>query len=218
MTKAIKHKPNIVLDLDGTLLDSRHRHAVVLSDCINAINQTKYSYDNFYDFVSYKAEGNTGLAYLKSRKIPNETEIINQWIKKIEYKKYLRLDVLYPDILSDLETLYNNYNLLLVTARSNKANTIWQLSNLGITKYFHKIIIVKSMGDTGLNKYHACKTMPVKFVIGDTEVDQALAEQAHCIFYPLNNGFRSQKYWMQCKQKKSHHSLHEIIIKINEYE
>jgi phosphoglycolate phosphatase-like HAD superfamily hydrolase len=212
--KSDKTRENIVFDLDGTLLDSRQRHAIVLSDCINKINGTKYTYKEFSDFVSCKSEGNTGLTYLKKKGIPNEQEIFNLWIKTIEYKKYLKSDVLYPDVLSELEILYNKYNLFLVTARANKTNTIWQLSKLDITKYFCDIMIVKNIGNIGLNKYNSIKPISIAFVIGDTETDQALAEYAHSTFYPLNNGFRSQKYWEQYAQKKSHNNLLEIITQI----
>jgi phosphoglycolate phosphatase-like HAD superfamily hydrolase len=204
-------KGNIVLDLDGTLLDSRQRHIFVLVDCVNNVNETKYAYKDFCDFVSYKSEGNTGLMYLKNKGIVNEADINSLWIKKIEYKKYLQLDVLYPDTLSAIDKLYYKYNLFLITARSNKRNTVWQLSKLNFAKYFCDIMIVKNTGNVGLNKYNTIKSISVDFVVGDTEVDQKLAEYAHCTFYPLNNGFRSKNYWEQYVPNNSYYNLEEIV-------
>jgi hypothetical protein len=151
--------------------------------------------------------------YLKNKKIPNEVDIISLWIKKIEYKKYLQSDTLYPDTIFILEMLCNKYNLFLITARSNRHNAFWQLSKLNITKYFQDTIIVKNTGNVGLNKYNAIKSICVDFVIGDTETDQDLSEYANCIFYPLNNGFRSQSYWEHL-HKKSYSGLQEVIEKI----
>jgi len=204
-------KNNAAIDLDGTLLDSRQRHILVLIDCIRQINATTYTLDDLKDFIEYKSEGNTGLSYLKNKKIPNETAINSLWIRRIEYKKYLRFDKLYPEVISDLEKLSNHYNLFLLTARSNKSNLIWQLPELGIEDFFCDRIVVKNMGDVGLNKYHAIQSVPLDFVIGDTEVDYALAKYAKCNFFPLNYGFRSAQFWEK-NGLKSYNSIHEIIL------
>ena len=211
MSELSPKKNNAVFDLDGTLLDSRRRHILVLTDCINQINGTAYTPDDFYDFVSYKSEGNTGLSYLKNKNIPNDAAIISLWIKRIEYKKYLRFDELYPDVLSDLKKINSRYNLFLLTARSNRSNAVWQISGLSIGEFFCNTIIVKNTGNVGLNKYNAIQSMHLDFVIGDTEVDFALAKQAHCDFFPLNYGFRSAQYWRK-NGLKSYNNINEIIL------
>jgi len=210
MLKIDSKKNNVVLDLDGTLLDSRHRHIVVLTECVNQINATSYTPEDFYDFVSYKSEGNNGLSYLKDKKIPNEEAIISLWIKKIEYKKYLKLDRLYPDILHDLKIMSDRYNLFLITARSNKSNAIWQLYELGLAIFFCEMIVVKNTGNVGMNKYRAIQSKHLDFVIGDTETDFALAKYAQCGFFPLNYGFRSAQYWIN-NGLKSFNNIHESL-------
>jgi len=204
-------KKNIALDWDGTLLDSRLRHILVLTDCINQINGTLYTPEDFNDFVTYKSEGNTGLSYLKDKKIPNEAGIISLWIKRIEYKKYLQFDRLYPNVLSDLKKISDRYNLFLLTARSNPSNARRQWSELGIGEFFREMMVVKNTGDVGLNKYHAIRSIPLAFVIGDTEADLALANYAQCRFFPLNYGFRSAEYWKK-NGIESYNNIHKIIL------
>jgi phosphoglycolate phosphatase-like HAD superfamily hydrolase len=196
--------------LDGTLLDSRQRQIVVLAECINQINASSYTSDDFYDFVSYKSEGNTGLAYLQNKEIHNAEDIFKLWIQKIEYKKYLRFDRLYPNVLNDLKTMNDRYNLFLLTARSNKPNAIWQLSELDLGDFFCEMIVVKNTGNVGLNKYRAIQSIHLDFVIGDTEIDFALAKYAKCSFIPLNYGFRSAQYWIN-NGLKSYNTIHNII-------
>jgi len=208
--KLKEKRKNLVLDLDGTLLDSRRRHIVVLAECINKINHTTYTPDDFYDFVSYKSDGNTGLSYLKNKKIPNEEAIISRWMERIEYRKYLHLDHLYPNVLRDLKTMSEQYNLFLLTARANKLNAGWQITELGIGEYFCDIRVVKNTGNVGLHKYHALHSRPVDMVIGDTETDLALANYAQCRFFPLSYGFRSAKYWRKTGLK-SYNSINKII-------
>ena len=210
MLRLDPNKNNIILDLDGTLLDSRQRHIVVLTECVNQINATTFTPEDFFDFVSYKSEGNNGLSYLKDKKIPNGEAIISLWIKKIEYNKYLRLDRLYPDILHDLKIMGDRYNLFLLTARSKKSNTFWQLSELGLGNFFCKMIVVKNTGNVGLNKYRAIQSIHFDFIIGDTETDFALAKYTRCGFFPLNYGFRSSQYWNN-NGLKSYSSFKELF-------
>ena len=204
-----KTKKNIIIDFDGVILDSRQRHSEVLSDSINKINGLKTISDDYKDFVSYKSNGYPGINYLIEKKIPNDEKIIAEWIKRIEQKKYLQFDVLYPGTKQSLEKLKNKYNLLLVTVRSNHKNAYWQLSHLNILNYFCKIILVNNKGNPGLDKYNALCSLPIFAVIGDTEVDLALSEYAQCFFFPMNNGFRSLSYWNKFK-KKSYQNLMEV--------
>ena len=213
-----KPKNNIVLDFDGTLLDSRHRHAVVLSDCINIINKMKSTYHDFDDFVSYKSEVNTGLDYLHKKKIPNSEAISELWTKKIEDKKYLKTDVLYPNISKCLDIIKKQYNLFLITARANKKNAIWQISQLNIDTFFTEIFIVSNIGDVGYNKYMAIKSYPIFCVIGDMEADYDFAKRIRSFFFPMNCGFRSETYWKHCIGK-SYKNIQEILSQIlNNYE
>jgi len=207
-------KKNIVLDLDGTLLDSRRRHAIVLSDCINKINGTKFTYNDFDDFVSYKSEGNTGLAYLQKKEIPNAKVIFALWIKKIEDRKYLKTDILYSNVSECLDILKIQYNLFLITARANKKNAIWQLSQLNIDTFFTEIFVVSNIGDLGYNKYMAIKSFPISYVIGDMETDYDFAKRTGGVFFPLNCGFRSTIFWKQCIGK-SYENMQEILLQIN---
>jgi len=208
-----KPKKNIVLDLDGTLLDSRRRHAAVLSDCINQINGIASTYTNFDDFVPYKTEGNTGLAYLKNKGIANAKGIFSLWKKKIEEKKYLEIDTLYPNVRESLEILKEQYNLFLITARANTENTMWQLSQLYIDTFFTGIFVVPNTGNVGDNKYVAVKSLPITYVIGDTETDYDLAKRVDSVFFPLNCGFRSATFWQQ-HIGKSYGNIHEILPQI----
>jgi len=207
------HKKNVVLDLDGTLLDSRRRHVIVLSDCVNEINYIKSTYNDFDDFVSYKSEGNTGLSYLQNKGIPNAKEIFALWIEKIEEKKYLEADILYPNVCESLELLKRHYNLFLLTARTNKVNVIWQLSQLNIDTFFTEIFVVSNIGNVSGNKYAAIKSLQISYVVGDMEVDYDLAKRVDSIFLPLNCGFRSATFWQQ-RGEKSYGNIYEVLPKI----
>ena len=210
------HQKNIVLDLDGTLLDSRRRHTIVLSDCINKINGENSTYRDFDDFISYKSEGHTSLSYLQKKGICNIKEIFSLWIKKIEEKEYLKNDELYPDVLEYLNILKKQYNLFLVTARSNEKNTFWQISYLNLDKCFTEFFVVPNIGNIGDNKYTAVKSLDIDYVIGDTETDYDFAKRFDCTFFPVNYGFRSATFWKQ-HVEKSYENMREIYLQLTKF-
>jgi len=206
-------KHNIIFDFDGTLLDSRQRHIIVLTDCINQINGTKYIPEDFNDFISYKSDGNSGLTYLQSKEIPNANDIFALWVKKIEDKEYLGTDILYPNVCECLNVLKSQYNLFLVSARNNKENAYWQVSNLNISSFFKEIFFVSNTGNVGDNKYMAVKPLSIAYVIGDTEIDYDLAKKLNCIFFPVNCGFRSAAFWEKLFGK-SYNNIKEVLLQI----
>jgi hypothetical protein len=204
-------KKNVVLDLDGTVLDSRRRHAIVLSDCVNDINKINTNESDFQDFVSFKAQKKTGKDYLAHKGINNAQQVFNLWISRIEEREYLKYDELYPCMKVYLKVLSEKYKLYLVTARSNGENAMLQITNLGIMRWFYDVKVVSNQGNVALNKYESIKSVsPVAFVLGDTESDLRLAEYLQTSFYPLYNGFRSVEYW-KSQGMESYANIGEII-------
>ena len=73
-----------IMDLDGTLIDSRKRHAVVMEEILA---HTKRSIDP-EEYMNYKAEGNSGLKYLNEVMgidMPDAREIQQEWKARIEF-------------------------------------------------------------------------------------------------------------------------------------
>jgi beta-phosphoglucomutase-like phosphatase (HAD superfamily) len=73
-----------IMDLDGTLIDSRKRHAIVMQE---VLAHTKWKL-NPEEYLDYKAEGNSGLKYLTEVMgidMSDAREIQQEWKERIEF-------------------------------------------------------------------------------------------------------------------------------------
>jgi len=186
-------KKNIVIDLDGTLLDSSKRHFVLLREILKS-QKIKL---NINDYMSYKRTGRSTKDYLVSKglDINITSEICKKWVKNIENIKLLKLDKLYKDSKEFLEKYYRKYNLILITGRLNRKNTKEQINSLDISKFFKKIEIVKPTKDVSEKKIKLTQKYKCFAIIGDTETEKKVSDSLKIKFYPINRGFRSKKYW-----------------------
>lgn len=191
VTKKVKRK--IAFDFDGTLLDSRLRHSILMSDLLREKN---INIDTS-DLVSFKSNGSNNVKWLLSKGI-NESlanEIQKEWIEKIESTYYLKYDKLYPGIYSMLSKLSQNNSLYLVTARSNDFAAREQIESLNISQYFEEIFIVPSSSMSQDYKSNYLISRNIDVMIGDTEIDFAAACKAKCQFRVCLDGFRSRSFW-----------------------
>lgn len=193
VTKYVKQR--IALDLDGTLLDSRLRHSVLMHDIL----LSKGLSIDTADLVDYKSNGKSNLDWLIDKHISNDeaNAIQKEWISKIEDEKYLQLDKLYPDALKILERLSYDNSLFLLTARMNKEGAMEQIMRLGISPFFEEIIVVPTGDDAIDFKARMLTDKGINLMIGDSEIDYKASKRAKCKFQAKVGGFRSKSFWEQ---------------------
>ena len=191
ITKVVQDK--IGFDLDGTLLDSRRRHQILMQDILDSLN-IPISAETL---VTFKADGHNNLAWLKHNGVDDDLAIIinNEWISKIESPEYLKYDKLYEHTKEFLESLSSNNSLYLITARNHKDNLLKQLQDLGIKHHFEDICVVPSCKESAQYKANYIKQNGITTFWGDTEVDKMAANIADCEFHLCLHGFRSQTFW-----------------------
>jgi phosphoglycolate phosphatase-like HAD superfamily hydrolase len=191
VTKRVNKR--ICFDLDGTLLDSRERHRVVMN---HVLKEYKCNIDTS-DYLQYKAEGNNNLSWLEMKGIDKilAKDINQRWIELIENNVFLNNDTLYPQVRRILESLSRDNFLLLLTARNNQENTEMQIDRLGISQFFDKIVVVPSSKQTSVLKSQILSDSNITEYYGDTESDMEAAKMAKCRFYATTRGFRSDKFW-----------------------
>ena len=188
-----------IMDLDGTLIDSRKRHAVVMEEILA---HTKRSIDP-EEYMNYKAEGNSGLKYLNEVMgidMPDAREIQQEWKARIEFSGYLLTDELYPDAVSFLNTVFEKGGVIFLTARKNKTGLDGELKRLAILPYAD-YTIVADPDEAMSQKERAVSVIREAYpearltVIGDTENEYELAQKFGLECMILNCGFRSRQYW-----------------------
>ncbi len=212
----------IVFDLDGTLLDSRKRHILVLQRIDNDLKEI-YASNSDYDFSDYfecKRNGMSTFRYLVDCKNFSE-EVARvyslKWIELIEAEEFLKEDVLYSDSIAILKRLksLNQYELYLITARANEIGLRKQLNDFDLTKYFTEIYCVSPKYAKDEKVKVARNLTHVILWVGDTEVDWQAANSISTEFYALNRGFRDRSYWEK-NNVKSHQDMTRFEEKLRE--
>lgn len=193
VTKKVRKR--IAFDLDGTLLNSKKRHEIVMADILTShgINISTS------DLIPFKSSGKNNIAWLLSKGVmETEAEKINEeWITLIEKTEYLKLDKLYPDTINVLKQLCTDSDLFLITARKNKNSALRQIKNSGISQYFTDIFVVETCSETPILKALELKKHQISHIIGDTESDCKAASIAGCKFCAVSHGFRNTDYLKQ---------------------
>ncbi len=209
VTKIVRKR--IAFDLDGTILDSRKRHEIVMTE---VLNNHKICL-NTSDLVSFKTNGKNNLAWLLDKGLSTEiaNKINSAWISLIEDKKYLEEDVLYPNTIKSIEILSRENDLFLITARKNKQSALNQITTLGISQYFSKISVVDACSITPKLKAEKLTEYKVDYFIGDTESDLEAALLAGCNFKATSYGFRNKDYWIN-KQVESYNNIESVVSSI----
>ena len=190
VTKSIKRR--IAFDLDGTLLDSRKRHEIVMDD---VLKKHSFKFDAC-GLVSFKADGYNNIDWLLSKGVSEDVakDINAEWISLIEKDEILKTDVLYPKVIDVLKTLCKENDLFLVTARKNKDNAYEQVNQLGVEQFFSGVFVVDSCRETPMLKAKVLTKCRADCFIGDTESDYEAAKIAGCGFKAVSYGFRSEVY------------------------
>lgn len=184
-------KPVIAFDFDGTLLDSRERHKVVLNDVLKQYNIKLDTSDLIY----FKSNNKNNIDYLISKGIEDNLaqKIQIKWIENIEKEEYLALDVLYNNTIEILKKYSSENDLVLVTARNNEFGLQNQIDKFDLRKYFKEIFVVNSGKNVAEIKAEILrKENAIKF-IGDTLSDKKAAGLANVAFEHFNDGFHSRE-------------------------
>lgn len=186
-----KAVPAVAFDLDGTLLDSRERHCVVLDSILK-------KHDIFLDtsdLIAFKRQGKNNVAWLEANGVDKELarRIQQEWIAVIEKPEYLLLDKLYAGA-KELLKEYDGFNRILITARSNEQSVRSQIENLGLTSWFNKIFVVPSCTSTPRLKADILKENHALILVGDTKSDAVAAQLAHVKYRHVDHGFHSIEY------------------------
>lgn len=188
-----------VFDLDGTLIDSSSRHALLMRKVLNKFNiNVPNNFDN--DFLSYKADRHSGKLYLEEILKLDETqaaEINKEWIQHIEDEEWLETDKLYPDSIPTLNVL-SRQQIVYLSSRNREQAALEEVKRLGICSFANSIYIVNPFN--GNNKIDVlrklAKTYQDKIImIGDTENDYFIDDRQEIQSFVLNRGFRSKSYW-----------------------
>lgn len=183
----------IFFDLDGTIIDAKKRLFELFKDLTPECDM---SYEEYWAVKTFKIDHESMLKKTYRYTQDRIDHFQNQWDQLIETKKYFAYDTIIPGSKLILETYCNNHELFVVTGRQFHQNTIDQLNNLGIGKYF---IDVFTVGKTS-TKIEAISNIVKKehfAIVGDTEVDILTGKHFGGTTISVTTGFRHKQVLKQ---------------------
>lgn len=210
------------IDLDGTLINSKQRHCILMKKILK-----KEKLDHNFNEKSYfqkKEDGMNNYNYLIKELKINKSQakkICKKWVRHIEDIKYIKSDKLYHDTTDFLENIRkkNKNKIVFLTSRKKYINLILELKKLNIIKYADKIIKVstKNAGkekEKYINKFIKKNQHNSYVLIGDSEAEIYAARKSNISYFILNRGFRSEKFLenYNIKTYKNLETIYERIV------
>jgi phosphoglycolate phosphatase-like HAD superfamily hydrolase len=185
----------LIFDLDGPILDNRKKHYSVYVSIILLHGGTPLSLSKYWSLKQNRTPIADILQF--SHVHISVDTFLSQFITAIESKTFLTYDVLQPKTVTTLKELKKRgYELWLVTSRNIRSNLLWQLDQLKLKHYFTYIISPQTPSQELLPKITLFqvdfKSSSLIGVIGDTEADEALADDLNVPFYAVTTGIRKK--------------------------
>ncbi len=185
----LNRRKSIAFDLDGTLISIEKRDYSVYCLILKKYNLKILNFETYWALRREKEP------IINILEINNQIEngfldvYITERTKLIESKELLELDTLFNYSIKILQLVQCNYNCYLVTSRSMKEETICQIDQLKLNKYFSRIIITEQ------NKLEGYSQIPnLILIVGDTENDIIPANELGVKSYAVTTGIRSSKF------------------------
>jgi phosphoglycolate phosphatase-like HAD superfamily hydrolase len=188
----------VIMDLDGPVLDGRHRHYACYRDILTERGRTALDEDRYWDMKRNRVDRRQQLAATGAEHLYDE--FLAAWLSRIESERYLALDRVQPGVVAKLdEWRRDGIRLVLVTMRHNRDALLRQLDGLALRSLFDAIL---SVGPTDPDVAKAAAVQPYLGMdsagptlwIGDTEVDIRAARRVGAIACAVACGLRTSEY------------------------
>jgi phosphoglycolate phosphatase len=192
----------VILDLDGTIIDTSERQYHVYLDSVTAIGSVSTGRcPEKSTFWAKKRSGKSTVEILpKSFPSSLVEEFREEWRSRIEQREYLRYDEFHQGAQDALYQLKRqDIRLLLATNRTMTENAYWQLDELGISDLFEATYVIPHDRETKSERLKREETnFPGGSVfIGDSESDIEAARRLGITSIAVESGVRSRRKLQQ---------------------
>lgn len=187
--------PTIVVDLDGPILDTRHRHHACYAHILGGGGCGTLDIDTYWR-LKRRRVGIGELLASNGCTIP-PAAFERRWLRLIEQPRFLALDILQRGALEKLRHWNRQgFHLILTSMRQHPTAARQQLRKLGISELFATMTFsLPAGGPEGKAASVISAVRPdsvVKVWIGDTEVDIVAARIAGFQSVAVSCGIRSR--------------------------
>lgn len=191
-----KKKLDLFFDLDGTLIDISMRHFAVYCDIVFELKGKIITEEEYWIMKRNKL----GIGEILRKSLVDEkfaSYFTSRFKDLIETYKYLKLDKVFPYSFSVLKTLFEKYDLFLVTFRRSRELTTLQLNRMGLSSFF-KTIKSRSGNEENIIKFKSRAINELRgdnkaAIVGDTEIDILVGKNLKILSIAVLSGMRNRK-------------------------
>lgn len=201
---------NIFFDLDGTLLDSKERLYRLFCDITK---QTILQFDDYWQLKRAMYNHRKILSDYLHYSVEEIISFEKCWMTLIETDEYLMLDKPFSFTESVLQHLtQKKIKLFVVTARQDKVNTLKQLNNIGLTRFFSNIFVTESKSSKAelILEAEVCLAK-TDFLIGDTGLDVNACKELEIRSMAVLSGFRNKSVLLKYKPDYIENDIQAIL-------
>ena len=195
----------IAFDLDGTLIDISERDYRIYSDILMGLSYSPIEKANYWPLRRDKTDIHRILGKSGCKKDEDVKQFLLKRKEKMEELFYLKMDKLFEDTMETLDSLSDEYNIVILTRRQVEANTRTQCEWLKLDQ-IADVRIVK--GDKK-EQMRAIQSLCV--FVGDTENDIVPANELGVMSVAVTTGIRNKNQLEGLKPTVIVDSLNEIL-------
>ncbi len=190
-------RPEIVVDLDGPILDVAERHYKVYCDIAAELGSAHLPFETYWSRKRVPL-GAKRILELTSSAAQYEA-FARRWLQEIERDVYLDSDTLQPGALATLGRWNDaGHTIVLATMRQDAEALERQLLALGLESMFHTVVVCDRL-EGAIGKAESVagavgKAPEISYWIGDTEIDVAAARRRGSIAWALSCGLRAAPF------------------------
>ena len=182
---------NLIFDLDGTLIDSKQRLYLLFQHLVTTSNLT---YDEYWEMKQKKISNQEILSTYFSYAAADLSLFTTEWMLLIESNDFLKFDKVIDGVFDKLTNLNKASDLYVCTARQHERTTIQQLENLGLLKFFCKVLVTQQQhSKKKLIQDNLSNLSCDDWLIGDTGHDINTGKSLNIKTCAVKSGFLSGK-------------------------
>lgn len=188
----------VILDLDGPILDGRHRHYACYCHLLVERGYVPMDLESYWRMKRDRRDRREQLAESGATAIYDE--FVSGWLRLIETPEYLALDRVYPWVRSTLTKWKKaGWRIVLATQRHNPVSLKRQLADFSLESLLdHVVVCDHSAGGSGKARFVRDvigSTADEDVVwVGDTEIDIEAARALGCQVWAVCSGLRTESY------------------------
>ena len=180
----------IIIDLDGTLIDSRERLYRLFQYLVPV---SSLSFDEYWNYKRNKID-HQKILLEKFYYTPEDFAVFKkEWMNKIEIDEWLQFDKPFEGVTDYLAEMHHHHQLFLATARQSEELALRQIQQFKWAKLFTKIFITGGK----LEKYDLINQSLIvtqqDWIIGDTGKDIQVGKQLGIKTAAVLSGFLNKE-------------------------